>query len=490
MQYPIRSGLNLAMIDYMMHSIEPFIHKNLTLFNLDAQSQWVAQALRDREVGCALITDLRGFLVGIVTDRDFATRWATHLGSEDVPISKLMSTEVVQADETASLTDVISLMEGHGIRRIPITSHETGQQDLRPVGIVTLDDLIVSGVIAPHHLARIVHRQISKRLALLSEASKSRKSQRRSEARMHQTLDRFYAYLTQVTGLNSEIVPQVSDFLLGALVMRITMTAGAHFIAQLPKLIQSSLLVLPPGPDRRITEDWIISELVSRFQMTEKFARTVFIHFLAGLQNMIDPGMIRHLKSQLPESFRAYFPLDEVKISRMDDKAALSCQTIMTLTSPAFKEGEGIPREFTGEGADISPPLQWVYPPEGTKEFALICEDPHPSLETPWVHWIIYGIPGSVNALPDGIIEALNLEVPIRARQGKNTWGTIGYRGPMPPVGDPSHRYLFRLFALDQEISLAAGATRAHLAGEMRGHILMEAFLTGQYQRTAMKKAV
>ncbi len=160
----------------------------------------------------------------------------------------------------------------------------------------------------------------------------------------------------------------------------------------------------------------------------------------------------------------------------------------MKLESPAFAHQGAIPKDYTEDGKDISPPLRWSEPPPGTQEFALICDDPdapsprRPAPE-PWVHWVIYGIPGDVRELPAGIPRSERLEEPAGARQGKNSWGTIGYRGPAPPRGSGRHRYVFSLYALDRPLNLGPGATKAELLRAMEGHVLASAQWIGTYER-------
>ncbi len=158
----------------------------------------------------------------------------------------------------------------------------------------------------------------------------------------------------------------------------------------------------------------------------------------------------------------------------------------MKLTSPAFEPGQPIPKRYTGEGADVSPPLEWSNVPEGTQEFALICDDPDAPTPEPWVHWVIYKIPADVTKLPEGIAKTPKLSVPPGALQGKNSWPsgqTIGYRGPMPPPGHGRHRYYFRLYALDKKLDLQPGLTKKQLLEAMKGHILGEGELMGTYER-------
>ena len=158
------------------------------------------------------------------------------------------------------------------------------------------------------------------------------------------------------------------------------------------------------------------------------------------------------------------------------------------LTSSAFNAGSAIPQKHSGEGNDISPPLTWDGAPDGTKEFALICDDPDAPTPEPWVHWVIYGIAPDVRALPEGVRSNAPQQhtEPVAARQGKNSWpsgATTGYRGPLPPPGHGTHHYHFRLYALDTRLDLPPGATKQQLLDAMKGHVLAEAGLVGTYER-------
>lgn len=149
-----------------------------------------------------------------------------------------------------------------------------------------------------------------------------------------------------------------------------------------------------------------------------------------------------------------------------------------TLTSSAFKEGEMIPMKYTCDGADVSPPLAWSDPPEGTGSFALISDDPDAPVGT-WVHWVMYNIPADVSELPEGV--PADKELKSGAVQGVNDFRKFGYGGPCPPGG--THRYFFKLYALGTELNLNPGATKADVEEAVRGHILGEARLMGRYSR-------
>src|SRR5579884_2865050 len=146
-----------------------------------------------------------------------------------------------------------------------------------------------------------------------------------------------------------------------------------------------------------------------------------------------------------------------------------------TLSSPAFPPGGRIPRDHTCDGADRSPPLAWDGVPEGTRAFALICDDPDAPAGT-WVHWVLYDLPPTAHETVRALPRAETL--PDGARQGRNDFGRSGYGGPCPPPGKP-HRYFFKLYALDAAVALQPGATKKELLRAMEGHILAEAHLMG-----------
>lgn len=149
------------------------------------------------------------------------------------------------------------------------------------------------------------------------------------------------------------------------------------------------------------------------------------------------------------------------------------------LTCPAFRQNAMIPRQFTCEGEDLSPPLQWTDSPTGTQSFALICDDPDAPMGT-WVHWVIYNIPTESSGLPEGVSRADSLS--DGARQGFTDFQKTGYGGPCPPPGKP-HRYFFKLYALDGKLSVKGKATKESVLAAMEGHVLGQATLMGLYER-------
>jgi Raf kinase inhibitor-like YbhB/YbcL family protein len=148
------------------------------------------------------------------------------------------------------------------------------------------------------------------------------------------------------------------------------------------------------------------------------------------------------------------------------------------LTSAKFKEGEIIPSNYTCDGQNISPPLKWSGVPQNTKSLALICDDPDAPAGT-WVHWVIYYIPPIMSELQEGIPTKETTSNGIK--QGVNDFKKIGYGGPCPPGG--THRYYFKIYALDTELNLTSSAKKSDLEKAMKGHILATGRLMGKYKR-------
>ncbi|HEY9067153.1 MAG TPA: YbhB/YbcL family Raf kinase inhibitor-like protein [Burkholderiaceae bacterium] len=152
----------------------------------------------------------------------------------------------------------------------------------------------------------------------------------------------------------------------------------------------------------------------------------------------------------------------------------------MELSSTAFAPGGDIPRQYTCEGDDLAPPLQWRSVPDGTRSLALIVDDPDApdpaAPTTTWVHWVLVDIPPAATEIPEG-----GQALPAGSRAGSNDWHRTGYGGPCPPVG--RHRYFFKLYALDTPLPGLSKPTKAELERAMQGHVLAQAELIGTYQK-------
>lgn len=161
-------------------------------------------------------------------------------------------------------------------------------------------------------------------------------------------------------------------------------------------------------------------------------------------------------------------------ITVQTEEAAMS----FTLTSPAFANGVAIPAEYTCRGRDLSPALAWSEPPAGTQSFALIMDDPDAPMGI-WVHWVIFNIPASSRGLREGV--PTDPQLGDGAVQGRTSAGSTGYHGPCPPSG--THRYFFKLYALDTTLALSSKADKKDVLAAMEGHILASAELMGTFSR-------
>ncbi len=152
---------------------------------------------------------------------------------------------------------------------------------------------------------------------------------------------------------------------------------------------------------------------------------------------------------------------------------------ILQLESSVFEAGGTIPQRYTCDGDDVSPPLSWTEPPPGTASQVLICDDPDAPAGT-WVHWVLFNLSSAARSLP----EALPADEVVEGvgTHGTNSWRRIGYGGPCPPKGS-THRYNFRLYALDTILELKAGASQGDVEKAMAGHILAQGQLMGRYGR-------
>lgn len=160
----------------------------------------------------------------------------------------------------------------------------------------------------------------------------------------------------------------------------------------------------------------------------------------------------------------------------------------ITVSSPTLKEGDTIPRQYTPDGRNDSPPLMWTGVPTGARELAVVCEDPDAGNPPPFVHWIVYKIPATAKGLPEALPIDTATKMPADlsgAVQGTNGFRRALYRGPAPPPGKP-HHYHFVVYALDAPVAVKAGQppmTRAELLDAIKGHVIGQGELVALYER-------
>ena len=186
--------------------------------------------------------------------------------------------------------------------------------------------------------------------------------------------------------------------------------------------------------------------------------------------------MLDHVPAWLGKALRGVRPgHGKLAVARLGGEALLHRDGFV-LRSAAFADGEALDPSFTADEEDaVAPPLEWTAPPAGTRELALIVEDPDAPMPEPFCHWLVWGLAPQKGQLLEG-------EAPPRV--GKNAFGNSEWLLPDPPTGHEPHDYVFQLFALDTSLSLMSGANRDDLMGEIEGHVLAAAVLTGTYARS------
>ena len=155
----------------------------------------------------------------------------------------------------------------------------------------------------------------------------------------------------------------------------------------------------------------------------------------------------------------------------------------ITVSSPAFKNGQPIPPRFTAYGDGTSIPVSWSAVPASTRSIAIVMDDPDVKQSKPFVHWVIYNIPPQTKRLEAGLPTEPKLDQPSGALQGVNSRSSVGYFGPRPPQGDPPHHYHVKVFALDQKLELEPGASEAAVTKAMAGHVLGRGEMVGTVQK-------
>ena len=213
------------------------------------------------------------------------------------------------------------------------------------------------------------------------------------------------------------------------------------------------------------------------FALGVGFVMTLFLFGLSMCAGHLHRRVMEQMEEMLPKERR---PVPETQGDRASFVLTQGGQAMaFAIRSPVFPAGGTIPKRYTCDGPDVSPPLSWTEPPAGTKSLALIMDDPDAPVGT-WVHWVLYNLPASTRELAEGT--PISETLANGARQGTNDFRKIGYGGPCPPQG-PAHRYFFKLYALDTELNLAPGATKKQLEAAIAGHILTQAELIGRYGR-------
>lgn len=186
--------------------------------------------------------------------------------------------------------------------------------------------------------------------------------------------------------------------------------------------------------------------------------------------------MLKNIIVAVAISISLFCPYTQSKQTTQQEQGGEKME--IKITSPVFEDGGTIPAKYTCDGDNVSPPLNWGAVPNTTKSIALICDDPDAPMGT-WVHWVLFNLPADTTKLSENIPPDKTLA--NGARQGTNDFRKIGYGGPCPPSG--THRYFFKIYAIDTVLDLQAGATKSDLLKAIQGHILAQGQIIGKYKR-------
>lgn len=282
--------------------ISKFLNKKIVIFSETGSVFQAARAMCEKSVGAVVVMSRAGYVLGVITDRDLTCDILAFRRSPDAKLGELTSGQVVCADVEDSLERIVMLMKRNGVRRIPIVkTADGGKQEC--VGMVTVDDLIVNGLIGLRDLQQILNPQVH---SLTAEKMPSERRQRRRESRRQQSLNFFLDTLAREMEVDKDEAETIGTFLLECLVERISYTEASDLISCLPLLLQEDLFDVQAGPNRKITAKSIMEELKS-FDIPPDKAHKAVRGFWRGLELYVLSNETDQVLGQLPADIQILF---------------------------------------------------------------------------------------------------------------------------------------------------------------------------------------
>jgi len=278
----------------MNGSFAPYLHRKVVVVDAHTPTQFVARAMRNREVGCVVIAD-HDELVGIVTDRDIAINLVAENFSPETPVREIMTEGVVAVSEEDDIEDVLQHMEFEGIRRVPIVNNFRHRRQ-RCLGIVSLDDLLMDGKVPQQRLQNILAQQVLDRG--ISEVSESR-----HRARKEHKYNEFRKKVAQRAQVDTTLAEIVYKEMLSKIVQRLPLNGATQFISQLPALLQDELLSVPVGPNKEITALTIVNNLMAKTNLDKEDVRTIVQDIWQTIGELTSVGEMDDAIAQLPNDF-------------------------------------------------------------------------------------------------------------------------------------------------------------------------------------------
>lgn len=289
----------------MDQSITPFIHHKVVILPQSTPAYTAARTMLEQEIGCILVNNSEGKIVGILTDRDLACQLISCGYPSAAEIYDFISSDLITATENSTLPEVIKDMITYGIRRIPVISVCPSSKKEKCVGLITLDDLIASKAINIGDLSQIIKNQIKRRSQRYS-THKEKKKQESKEHKLHQFFNEMFDFINLSQPLEKETAQALVTLILSLLIQRLPATGAAHFVSHFPALLQEELFDLPVGPNRAITNKFIINEIMDRYQIKQEQAENILKNFWKGLEHTLDFKAVEHMVLLLPEDIRNY----------------------------------------------------------------------------------------------------------------------------------------------------------------------------------------
>ncbi|MFN7684926.1 MAG: CBS domain-containing protein [Oligoflexia bacterium] len=304
-------------------ALEPYLHRKVAVLHVDTQLLEAAQTLREKSIGCVLVGDHEGYIVGVATDRDLACRgYGEGLKPTD-PLIRVMTPQPVFVEPSATLDEVIWLMEANGIRRIPVLE-STGKGRKRAVGMVTLDDLLAAQRIDEYRMTRIVQAQVRRRLGefghergrivhVVDSAGRPVTETEAVSRYTDQIFDR--AQITKL-GISRERALEALFLIWETLAGRLHHTGAMHLISQLPPGFQERMLKLPFGPDRRSTRARLVGQISREWGWAEERTQQALLALSNAWALSVDPKELMRLSAELPPDLASFCVAREPELSR------------------------------------------------------------------------------------------------------------------------------------------------------------------------------
>lgn len=283
----------------MERSIAPFVYTKVVVLKENNTCFEAARAMCENRIGSVVVSDNKGHITGLLTDRDLVCGLLALNYDANMLIGEVMTPNVFFVGPLSTIDDVIAVMHTNGIRRVPVIEMaEGGRQHC--IGMITLDDLIANQAIDPFDLAKIAKSQIVRKRKYLHRSAQH-------QGRSLQTMDKFIEAFRTGLELNEESSRRIIDFIFSEVVRRLHYSGAAHLISQLPQMLQDDLLQLPAGPDRSITAERLIVGLADRLGISEENARRYFPKFWRILNEKISSHEADHVIHQLPLDIQSLF---------------------------------------------------------------------------------------------------------------------------------------------------------------------------------------